>query len=398
MKLFVRLQAPFEWVRVTGRTVAAFGEVASPHDYPLDEEEEIVGVVGGGWITVHQVELPAKTKRQFMTALPYALEDAVSEELDDLHFVCPEWQAGSANRVYVVSRAMMREWQELANTCKLPLDRLVPDYSLLPLHEVADATLCRMNSLGEDGQEQIICHQRNGSGLTLDKEFLDIWMAEIPMNQTVAVTDRELAETLIEQYADRDFRLWEVGNRMAHWLEHPVESSSLDLMGDQFRPSVRSLEWRRYRLPAALIAASLALFLLFDVYRYFALHQEIQASLEQQEAVLVSTFPEISNVPEGSARLLMERALRNQVGEAPRHNATSMIAVTAQVLRQQRVSLSEIQFRDGKLSITCILNDLSQVDQITRSLNSRSKISAQLESSANDDGQIFASYILEVQS
>jgi general secretion pathway protein L len=378
--------------------VTGFGEVANPSDYPLDDEDEVIGVVSGGSVTVHSLTLPTKSRRQFMTAVPFALEDAVADDIDALHFVCPDWQAGATNLVYVVSCENMQDWQSLATACQLPLDRMVPDYSLLPLHDVADSTLCRLEALSSLGAEQVITHQRNGSGTTLDKDFIDIWMSDIDVKSTIAVTDRALTEELIERYPDRDFRLWEIGSRMAHWLEHTAGNPHLDLMGDRFRPNVRKVEWLHYKLPATLILAAVSLVLLFDVYRYFSLHQEIRSTLDQQVAILQDTFPDIENVPEGSARMLMERALRNRVGVAPSHTATSMLAVTARVLQQQGVSLSEVAFRDGKLLITCVLNDLSQVDQITRSLNAKSKITAQLESSANDDGLIFASYVLEAQT
>ena len=76
MKLYVRIEAPFEWVRVSGQNVEAFGEVPGLADYPISDEEELVGVVPGEWVTAHRISLPAKSKRQFQAAVPYALEES----------------------------------------------------------------------------------------------------------------------------------------------------------------------------------------------------------------------------------------------------------------------------------------------------------------------------------
>ena len=159
MNLYVRLEAPFEWVRVSGQRVEAFGEVANPAEYPLAEEDSIVGVVPGEWVTVHNVTSPARTKKQFLTALPYALEDAVAEDIDQLHFVCPNWQVNAASVVYVVSQAKMQHWQELANEALLPLDQLVPDYALLPLHDAAESTL-GLTSNPQSSDHQLLALQQ----------------------------------------------------------------------------------------------------------------------------------------------------------------------------------------------------------------------------------------------
>ena len=65
MKIYLNLEAPYEWVKVNGQNVEAFGEVASPDEYPHGEEDHVIGVVPGEWVTTHQVSLPAKTRKQF---------------------------------------------------------------------------------------------------------------------------------------------------------------------------------------------------------------------------------------------------------------------------------------------------------------------------------------------
>jgi len=115
MKLFIRLEAPYEWVRVNAAKVEAFGEVASMSEYPLSEDYAVIGVVPGEWVTAHNVSLPAKSRKQFNVALPYALEEAISEDVDNMHFSCRDWKVGEASTVLVVAKDKMQYWQALAN-------------------------------------------------------------------------------------------------------------------------------------------------------------------------------------------------------------------------------------------------------------------------------------------
>lgn len=392
MKLYVRLEAPFEWVRVVGSRVEAFGEVPSPADYPLAEEDELIAVVPGKWVTCHLLNLPARNKRQFQAAVPYALEESVSEDIDALHFSCSQWKAGEELVVHVVAKDKMRYWQQLANDNQLPLDRLLPDHALLPFHDAAECTIALAHSSSTTDLDLVTNH-KNGSGVCIDPDFIDVWLMDIPLTTTIAVTDQSLAERLIEAHPDRDFRYWEAGNKLAHWLEYP-STDAIDLFTDEYRPSVRNFNWRSFAIPAALTAIAVFLVFAFDTYRYLALHAEIRSINTQKQAILRQHLPEITDLPDEGLHKLMERALLNRSGGPEKITATSMLAATAQVLRRQGVSLTEVVYREHELVITCALNDLSQVDKISTGLNAKPQISAQLESSAADDGRILASYIL----
>lgn len=406
MKLYVRIEAPFEWVKVSGQHVEAFGEVPSLADYPISDDEELVGVVPGEWVTAHQISLPAKSKRQFQTAIPYALEEAISEDVEGLHFVCPQWKANQECTVYVVAKQKMREWQSLVNEHKLALDRLVPNHSLIPFHDAAQCSLALASVPvfdSADSQEnqmqavtwhpQIIANHQSLGGVCIDPDFLDVWLMELPLSATVAVNDQDLTEKLIEANPDRDFRYWSFGNKLAHWLEHS-QASTYDLFSDEFRPSVRHVSWRSFAVPAGLLLAAILLTGVYDSYRYFALHSEISNIDAEQQKIVKQAFPEIAYVEPSKERFMLEQALVRSGGQPQSSTAQTMLAETAAVLKRQNVTLANMVFRESELTITCKLNDFSQVDLLTIQLNARPKIVAKLLSSAADDGEIVATYSL----
>ena len=392
MKLFVRLEAPFEWVRVNGNNVEAFGEVPSLADFPLADASEIVGVIPGEWVTAHRISLPAKSKRQFQTAVPYALEEAISEDVEKLHFVCPNWKAGEELTVYVTAKQKMLEWQSLANENLLALDSLVADHSLLPFHEIADCSI----SLGVDaaGNQHILANQKALGGVCFDSDFLDIWLMDLPVSAVIAVNDRELTEKIIAAHPDRDVRYWAFGNKLAHWLEN-TQGTPYDLFADKYQPSVQNNSWRAYVVPASLVAAAVTLVLGYDAFRWFSLHDEIRRIDVEQQQIVSKAFPEIDYVEPSKERFMMEQAILRMGGAGQPLSATAMLANAATVLRRQRVTLANIVYRNSELVISCQLNDFSQVDLLTKQLNARPGINAALQSSAADDGKIIANYSIK---
>ena len=384
MRIYIKLQAPYEWVKVDGKKVESFGEVASLDEYPLSDDNEVIGVVSGEWVTVQKVSIPAKSKKQFLLALPYALEEVLSEEVEDTHFVCSSWKSGEECNVMVVSKEKMREWQSLANTHRLPIERLVPDYALLPFHDVADYSLARVG-------EQLLANNKAGSGASLDQEFIDIWLMDVPVAATVAINDQQLAEQLIENNSDRDIRHWPFGEKMAHWLEY-LPDPKVDLWDDSFRPSVKPLHWQTFVMPIAIICMAVFIKFSFDTYRYFALHSEIRSINSEMGEIVKSTFPEIGDIPRGQELRVMRQALTRQNGSEQTKNFQTMLVEVSSVLKSQGVTIANLTYRDNSLEIICELNGFAQVDQLTKQLNARAGIKADLLSSSADDGEVFASF------
>lgn len=387
MKLYIRLEAPFEWVRVEGTKVEAFGEVDSLADYPLDSDHELIGVVPGESVTTHKVSLPAKTRKQFQAALPYALEEAISEEVEDLHFVSPSWKAGEECGVLVVAKSKMREWQDLANQHRLPCASLLPDHALIPMHDGAQCTLSKQN-------DRLLVNQQGELGVSLDAEFIDVWIMDVPIASTIAINDRALTESLIEEYPDRDFRHWAFGSKMAHWLEHK-QTQAYDLWTETYRPAVNRLSWRSFSAAFIVLGVALLVKMGFDVYRYVALHSEIKSINSQMQKIVLTSFPEIDFIDAGNERFIMEQALARGTKSVVTTSMHSMLAEAAVVLRREKVTLGDIVYRDELLIISCLLNDFSQVDKLTRELNARPRLSAILQSSVSDDGEIVASFELK---
>jgi type II secretion system protein L len=386
MKIYVKLEAPFEWVRINAKQVEAFGEVPSLADYPISLEDTVIGVISGEWVTTHKVDLPAKTRKHFNTALPYALEESISEDVENMHFVCQNWKAGEACNVSVVAKHKMLEWQELATEHRLSVEQLVPDYMLVPFHEAADYSIALYG-------DKLLSYQRDGYGVSIDKDFLEVCLMELPVNETVAVNDEALTEKLISEYPDRDFRHWPFGSKLSHFLEYKPQLM-LDLWGDKYKPKISRQGKNAFLLPVLFIGLAIFAKVAFDAYRYVSMHAEIAAIQSESKAILLENFPVLDSVIPGAERELMERAISRIGGPDRSKSIHSALAEASKVLGRQKVSLLNIVYRNEELILTCKLNDFSQVDTLTKQFNKTPSLVASLQSSASEDGDVIANYSL----
>lgn len=387
MKIYLKLEAPYEWVRVSAKKVVAFGEVPELADYQIGDEDEVIGVVPGEWVTTHKVNLPAKTRKQFNAALPYSLEESISEEVENMHFICPSWKAGKESKVSVVAKAKMLEWKKLATDNRLPIKQLVPDHSLLPFHDAADCSIALIGT-------QLLANHRSGESVSLDQDFIDVWLMDVPTSDVIAVNNEELTEKLIAKEPDRDIRFWDFGSKLAHWLDYD-QALAIDLWSEVYRPRISRINKAMFLIPILILVSSVFLKLGFDGYRYLALHAEIKAIQAESQAILSKRFPEFNDASPGTEREMLERAIARMDGPNKSQSVHNWLAQVSTILSQQAVTLSDIAYRNEELVVTCVLNDFSQVDLLNRQFNGRPDLSATLQSSVSKDNKIIASYIIK---
>ena len=180
---------------------------------------------------------------------------------------------------------------------------------------------------------------------------------------------------------------------MAHWLEYPFDSK-INLWGDVFVPSVSRFSKRALLMPLAFLGLAVFVKFAYDSYRYFSLHAEIKAIKGESQAILKKHFPNVGETEVRRERIVMEKAIQRLGGVSQDRGFHFMLSDVAKTLNTEKVSLSDFTYRNNELVITCLLNDFSQVDKVAKQLNSKAKLTAELQSSESDEGKVIASYRL----
>ncbi len=384
--IFLNLEAPFEWVDAQGVRVEAFGEVPDPSNYPISEEEVVVGVVPGEWVTSHRIKIPAKTRKQFNAALPFALEELFAEDIEHLHFVCPKWQAEAEVTVYSVAKSKLHEWSQICLLNSIPATRIIPDYALLPTHDVASCTLALSG-------ERVLARSEHGFGVSMDADLVQLWLKETPLNAVIAVNDKAFAERLITAHSERDIRHWSFGDRMAHWLEYSG-LADIDLWSEQYRPRSRKARFREYMPAAAVAGLALLTLAISAVINYYALHREIAGITAESQALVKQLVPELEYVAPGQERMIAERILSQRGQGGNFASLPRMLIAVAPTFRAERITLKEIRYADEELIVSAYLSSLGQVDGIVSRLRKVAAYEVKLQGTSTEDSLIVATFVL----
>ncbi len=105
---------PVEWILAdstgTRRSNVASGSLAQAAVEATDRD--VIVMVPAVDVLTTTVHMPARSTSKIRTALPFALEEQVADDVSDLHFVMGERQENSRLPVAIVADAKMHAWME----------------------------------------------------------------------------------------------------------------------------------------------------------------------------------------------------------------------------------------------------------------------------------------------
>lgn len=240
-------------------------------------------------ISFKQVELPSRSTKQLLTALPYMLEEELSSDVDNLHFSILEKQ-GNQVTVAIVSHDKMRLWQSWLRDADLSYQQFIPDVLTLPLQQHGwSAVQLGQQWLVRQGKTQGICVESDLLALTLGKPVDSASAKEKTESEEQA--EQEILDSVISYSAMDQITL--DSNALAKWQQGPVElpmklcaegavNSGFNLLQGQYKIKRETNQPYKIWMTSA-IAAGLAVIVFFanqyvDLYRL----EQRQAELDGQ--------------------------------------------------------------------------------------------------------------------
>jgi general secretion pathway protein L len=132
-------QAPLTWLFVSDGGRVRESCAGDLFDLAASADGEVIIVVPGTEVTAHAIAIAARSERQAREAAPFAVEDRLASDLDELHLaLLPEERRADTDpvrTVLVTSRALMDQWTRAVQEAGLSMTAIVPDYLLLPVQE-----------------------------------------------------------------------------------------------------------------------------------------------------------------------------------------------------------------------------------------------------------------------
>jgi general secretion pathway protein L len=367
------------WLVVDARGVPTGAAQSGPLELaaPRTAGRRVCVLVPGADVLLADPDVPARAGAKLHQLVPYALEEHLAEDIDELHFAVGKRAADSSRTpVAVVARALMEAWLTMLRTSGIEPDCLYAESDLLPENPGQAVAL-----LDEDA---VFVRAPGAMPVTLPADALSeaLVIAQSGEGPAAATGARGLVlytgaaewqrhsaqvETSRPQFDGIKVQLL-TGGPLALFAQQLPAASPINLLQGTYAPvSSRAVGLSAWRVAAILLGCLIGLHVIGKVAELEVLKKrEHQVDLSIREA-FHSAMPGDPGV--GDARARMEQRL------AATRGAGGGLLAALQALAQARdaapgTSVQALNFHGGALEMKLAAPDAASLDRLSQSLRS----------------------------
>jgi len=343
-------------------------------------------------VLLAEPELPPGSGAKLARAVPFALEEQLTEDVDLLSFAIGRRRGNSGTPVAVVSRAVLRAWLSELNAAGFDPQAIYADISLMP--ENPSQTVLWL-------EKERLAVRRPGAlpfavELSPVKEALVVaGVIADPLESTEEPKPKESAvlyvtredwarvqgefEDLLEDFASLKVQLLTDGP--LPWLARGIEApDAVNLLQGEFsRTTDYSERWRQWRVAAALAVALLVVHVAAQALQIrHAKHESAALDGEISQVFSQSMPGDTLTDPRRQMQTKLERIRKS--GAGPQYFLRTLQTLSGALAVTPKTAISALSYRDDALDMTVSAPSLAALSQLTQFVG-KEGLAAEIQSS-----------------
>lgn len=352
-------------------------------------------IVPGDTVLLAEANVPGNSSR-VQQAIPYALEDVVADDIEDLHFAVGKRDKDSKYPVAVINRDTMELLRQQFDDANLRPTELVPEVLALPKLDPGGSgplwsglvdenkTVVRLNGFrgfaADNNTAEIML---SGAGQEYEEEF-SRGMLLFQMDDAV----EEL------QVDNLDIETRQCDSRLGLYASGLSSSPRINLLqGDYSYRQQLNLAWKPWAWTLGLAAILLALFAgtkFMDYKRLGDREAQLQNRITQ---VWTETFP---GVKARRPVAQMKSRLKTLGGSAPTGGfITDMAIIAAAFKTQPKSSIRSIGYRPGRFDLDVTTDALPSLDKLKTEIEKAGTLTMKVQSARREKDMVRSTIRLE---
>ena len=350
---------------------------------PAAAGRQVVVLVPAADVVLARVQVPTRNRSRMAAAVPFLLEEQLAADVDESHFALGERDAAGQVAVAVVARTRMDLWLARFNEAGVQPDQMVPDLLLLPYHAGEWSLLFEpggvlvrsadQGGLGIDAANAGFMLQRALAESEIKPERLRVWRVEgVP----VAVVPEELGVEIGDEAL--------LVPPLTFLAAQAHDPHAINLLQGRYSRSERlGRLWRPWRPVAVLLAAWLVLQLGIGFFHNRQLAAQQAALRDEIEQIYLQTFPDARRVVDARAQMEQRlKALRSGGSDAGDF-IKLLAAVSGPAAALGGVSIDNLSYKDGEITLALNIADLQRLDQLKERLAAETHMDVEIQSATS---------------
>lgn len=359
----------------------------------LSRSRKTVVLVPGTDVLLAEPVLPLKGGAKLAQVVPFALEEHLAADVEDMHFAVGKRDSRSVTPVVAVSRARMDEWVATLLAAGLSTDTIYAETSVLPTVTGAVAVLI-------DGK-RLYVRRENQPGTVIEVEPLieALQMAlasgeESREHVTIFLSEedyereRELLEGLREFTASLQLKLLPDGP-LPLLAGHIAHSGAVNLLQGPYaaktKLNISFAPWRYAAILATLFVASHVGLKTWQYFHYKNVEQQLDAQIAEtfQQALPGAPVP---NPLE--ARRQVEQVLGQLRGTGPASGMLTTLAMLSEAMAQApNTDIEALRYQNDVTDLRVLSPSVDALDRIRQVAGERG-VTAEIQSTNPRDQKV----------
>jgi general secretion pathway protein L len=311
-------------------------------------------------VRLASVDVPARSVQKVLQAAPYALEDQLAEDVDELHFALGPRQPAGGYPVAVASKARMDAWHASLAQAGLRADAIVPEQLALPFTDDD-----RIHLLAEPDEFTA----RTGA-------FRGFACAPEDLSAVLKIADPE-SRCALRVLLAGDFNpdLSQLGrpvellpghrSALEVLVKHWKAEQSINLLQGAYSAREQiNRNWAPWRLPAALAAGWVLASLVAGGVQTWRMRHEANAQDQRNVQRFQQLFPEETRIV-GDLGAQLDSKLKAMKSAGTGGGMLKLLEPAAAALTSvPGLAVQSVQFREGALYLNLSGQSLESVDAL----------------------------------
>ncbi len=351
----------------------------------------IVVLVPGSDVLLTGAIVPSSNRRRLLSAIPFALEDHLASDIEELHFAIGKREEQGYVNTAIVENQVMAGWLARLNEVGIQPEVVVPETLALPFAP-NEWTL-----LVEDHGALLRTGSQGGFSIDTPNIVEMIGMAVQGAGEGRPTKLRGIDCRTVESAPLQVDAVIEVDWQMPHepavalMADHIDERQAIDLLqGEYSRREQLGRLWRPWRPAAAMVALVVAIQFSMAVAEHSQLQNEAASLKKQIDDVYLKTFTDAKKVV--NPRVQMQRRLDEMRGGDSGDGAflSLLTSVGKQFSEMPGINLDRLNYRAGQINVALKIQDLQKLDQLKQRLVEKAGLAIEIQSATSRDGKVEA--------
>ena len=421
-KLFIRaLSLPekedeglsnFEWAlyaragqKLAGGVAEKFENVQQLLDQNAIEEVQVIGLIPANLINSTQVLIPGKQTRFVQQALPFAVEEQLSEDIDSVHIALGDKLSNGNYAVEVINYTLFKTYFDALSSTGLTISAIYSDASLLPIQgvdavigfennwalvDIKPGTVTRVKLFNlvsyfdsvlitDEGAESEEIKQVSCFVPPDQADNLKIVLAELQQSEGFEWTTHDLNVPMLELLCES-------------WFQQGTKGIDL-CQGDFKIANAAAPSLKKWKAVAAVAAIWFVLQVGVDIGKGYYYQQEADKYSQQALQVYKKLFPAERRVSVNNLRRTLQGKLKLASTSQGNTDFLGLLSEAgyqySKLPNNQNIEFKSVNYSDQRQELTIELRagSFQQLDQLKNGLTSAG-LGAKISSAINEQNSV----------